>query len=204
MTQAQNTAQVTSLYEGRILQMLDNHTRVVEGCIKANTATIEAMADACVTAFTNGSKLLFCGNGGSAADAQHFSAEFVVRFVNDRPSLPAIALNTDTSALTACGNDYGYDFVFSRQIESLGSKGDVLFAISTSGTSPNVVKAIEAAKAKGMTVVGLTGKAGGSMKDTCDIVLHVEDKVTAHIQETHATALHMMCTLVESKMGYEA
>ncbi len=199
----QNTAQVTSLYEGRILDMLNNHLNVVETCIKANINTVEAMADACVAAFNSGNKLMFCGNGGSAADAQHFSAEFMIRFVNDRPSLPAIALNTDTSALTACGNDYGYDFVFSRQIEGLGQKGDVLFAISTSGTSPNVVKAIEAAKAKGMTVIGLTGKDGGSMLESCDIVLHVADKATMHIQETHATALHMMCTLVESKMGFE-
>ncbi len=199
---ATNTAQVTSIYERRILQMLGNHLETVETTIKNNADTIEAMADACVAAFENGNKLMFCGNGGSAADAQHFSAEFVIRFVDDRPSLPAIALNTDTSAVTACGNDYGYDFVFSRQIEGLGNKGDVLFAISTSGTSPNVVKAIEAAKKKGITVIGLTGKNGGIVRDTSDIAFHVEDKTTMHIQETHTTALHMMCSLVESKMGY--
>lgn len=201
---AEKILPVSSLYEGRVLNMLNNHLNVVETCIKSNTHTINAMADACVNAFENGKKLMFCGNGGSAADAQHFSAEFVIRFVNDRPSLPALALNTDTSAVTACGNDYGYDFVFSRQIEGLGQEGDVLFAISTSGTSPNIVKAIEAAKKKGITVIGLTGKSGGSMLESCDIVLHVEDKTTMHIQETHATALHMMCSLVESKMGFEA
>lgn len=144
-------------------------------------------------------KLLICGNGGSAADSQHIAAEFVSRFMFDRPSLPAMALTTDTSALTAIGNDYGFDMLFSRQVESLGHEGDVLIGISTSGNSINVIKAVEVAKEKGVVTVALSGNKG-KLKDICDYVLAVPSDSTPHIQESHITIGHMICNLVENEL----
>ncbi|CAK7032057.1 Phosphoheptose isomerase [Saezia sanguinis] len=154
-----------------------------------------------VDALTNGGKILVCGNGGSAADAQHFAAEFTGRFERERPGLAAVALNTDTSALTAIGNDYGFDVVFSRQVQALGNPGDVLLGISTSGNSPNVMKAIEAAHQREMTVIALTGKGGGKMLDMVqetDLHITVPHNRTARIQELHILILHCLCEGVDN------
>ena len=149
------------------------------------------------TKLKKGGKILFCGNGGSAADAQHIAAELIGRFVNDRRALPAVALTTDTSALTAISNDYGYDHVFSRQIEGLCAEGDVLIAISTSGNSPSILEAVKAAKALGATTLGLTGKSGGELKDAVDCALVVPSSTTARIQEMHIVIGHLLCALIE-------
>ena len=139
---------------------------LADGELIANMAKVNAL---CISAYLNSRKILIAGNGGSAADAQHFAGELVSRFYFDRPALSAIALTTDSSILTAIGNDYGYEDVFSRQVQAHGQEGDVLIVISTSGNSPNILKAIGAAKALGLTVVGLTGRSGGKMKGECDI-----------------------------------
>ena len=152
---------------------------------------------ACVKAIQESKKIIFAGNGGSAADAQHWSAELIARFNYDRPSIASIALTVDTSALTAIGNDYGYDYVFARQIEGLGQAGDVFIAISTSGNSPNIIRAIEAAKSKGILTVGFTGEKGGKMKDACDLMFRAPSNETPHIQEAHAMIGHLLCGLIE-------
>lgn len=156
-----------------------------------------------VNAFQNNNKLLICGNGGSAADSQHFAAEFTGRYEMERKPLPAIALTTDTSAITAISNDYSFDVVFSKQVEALGNTGDILFAISTSGNSGNVIKAIEAAHAKGMQIITLTGKDGGKMakmlKDgDINICAHVNR--TARIQEIHILVMHTICDAIDNLM----
>jgi phosphoheptose isomerase len=158
---------------------------------------IEQAAITILAALKSGNKILTCGNGGSAADAQHFSAELVARYDKERRSLPAIALTTDTSAVTAIGNDYSYEDVFARQIEGLGAKGDVLVAITTSGNSPNVLKAIEAAQKKGVHVIGLTGKGGGKMKDLAIHNVIVPSSVTARVQEGHILIIHSWCRLID-------
>lgn len=147
--------------------------------------------------YAAGNKLLVAGNGGSAADAQHIAAEFVSRFNFDRPGLPALALTTDTSILTAVGNDYGYDQLFRRQIEANGVAGDVFMGISTSGNSPNILQALEAAKLKGITTFGLTGDSGGKMRELCDYCLCVPDGDTPRIQEAHIVIGHTLCAMVE-------
>lgn len=149
---------------------------------------------------TNGGKILFFGNGGSAADAQHLSAELVVRFVSDRAPIAAIALNTDTSALTAGANDLGYDKVFARQIDALGKPGDVAVGLTTSGTSPNVVEALKMARAKGLATTALTGKDGGLMPGLADTVLIVPANSTRRIQEMHITLGHMLCGALEQRL----
>ncbi|HOE69023.1 MAG TPA: D-sedoheptulose 7-phosphate isomerase [Candidatus Omnitrophota bacterium] len=160
-------------------------------------AVIDQIVRAIIDMLKGGHKLLLCGNGGSGTDALHIAAEFVGRFEKERISLPAIALTADTASITAIGNDYGYDRVFERQVEGLGQKGDVLFALSTSGKSPNVLKAIEKAKRKGILTVGFTGKDGGAMKDAVDLLFLVRSNKTAHIQEMHMVALHGICETVE-------
>jgi D-sedoheptulose 7-phosphate isomerase len=147
--------------------------------------------------YVAGSKLLVAGNGGSAADAQHIAAEFVSRFNFDRPGLPALALTTDTSILTAVGNDYGYDQLFRRQIEANGVHGDVFLGISTSGNSPNILLALESARLKGITTFGLTGKSGGKMRDLCDYCLCVPSQDTPRVQEAHILIGHTLCAMVE-------
>ena len=161
---------------------------------------ILAAATLIFAAIQQGGKILSCGNGGSAGDAQHFSSEMLNRFEQERRGLPAIALTTDTSTLTSIANDYSYERVFSRQVEALGRNGDVLLAISTSGNSTNVNRAIEAAHACGMQVIALSGKAGGSMKDALqagDVELRVPADSTARIQETHLLLIHCICDLVD-------
>ncbi|MDR2870432.1 MAG: D-sedoheptulose 7-phosphate isomerase [Deferribacteraceae bacterium] len=167
---------------------------------KALLKTVEAVVDATVAAYRNGNKVLAAGNGGSAADAQHFVAEFVGRFYYDRPALPGIALHTDTSVLTAIGNDYGYESVFSRQIEANAVKGDVFFGFSTSGNSANILKAIEAAKAKGVICVGFVGAKPSKMDAVCDFILKMPSEDTPRIQECHALLEHIICQCVESAL----
>jgi D-sedoheptulose 7-phosphate isomerase len=160
---------------------------------------VGAIADRIAQTLRAGGKLLIAGNGGSAADAQHVAAEFLSRFGFDRNPLPAIALTTDTSVLTAIGNDYGFEQVFSRQVRGLGRQGDMLIAISTSGRSPNVIAALKAARECGISTVGFSGSAG-QMHALCDLFLAVPSKETALIQQIHITALHAICAIVEREL----
>ena len=158
---------------------------------------ITQMGHLLIDRYEAGNKLLIAGNGGSAADAQHIAAEFVSRFNFDRPGLPALALTTDTSILTAVGNDYGYEHLFRRQIEANGLAGDVFLGISTSGNSPNILQALEAARHKGLTTFGLTGASGGKMRQLCDYCLCVPSSETPRIQEAHILIGHTLCAMVE-------
>lgn len=163
-----------------------------------SNSLIEKSANIIVESFKKGGKLLIAGNGGSAADSQHFATELVGRFKKERRALPAIALTANTSILTAIANDYSFDKVFSRQIEALAKNGDVFFAISTSGNSANIVEGIRAAKKIGCLVIGLTGKAGGKMKDICDILINVDFDDTPRIQENHILIIHSICEIIEN------
>lgn len=158
------------------------------------------IAGVIITALRQGRKLLVCGNGGSAGDAQHIAGEFISRLMYDRPPLAAMALTTDTSVITATGNDYGYEHVFERQVMGLGQQGDVLLAISTSGASPNVLRALAAAREKDLISVGFTGAQGGAIAEVCDLLLRAPSKKTAIIQQIHITAAHIVCALVERAM----
>lgn len=153
-----------------------------------------------VSALRAGNKIMFAGNGGSAADAQHWAGELVSRFYYDRPGLAGIALTTDSSILTAIGNDYGYDYVFARQIEALGRPGDVFYAISTSGRSRNILSAIAAAKALGIKVIGFTGAGGGDLPGLCEVTFRIPSDETPRIQEGHEFIGHTLCALIESEM----
>lgn len=161
-------------------------------------AQISDAAQAITSALRAGNKLLIAGNGGSAADAQHIAGEFVSRFHYDRPGLPAIALTTDTSIITAIGNDYGYDRLFERQVQALGRAGDVFVGISTSGNSTNVIAALRQAREMGIYTIGFSGAGGGKMAELCDIVLRIPSPETPKIQEGHITVGHIICGLVES------
>lgn len=158
---------------------------------------VNEIATLCVTTLQNGKKILFAGNGGSAADSQHLAAELVSRLRYNRPGLAGIALTTDTSALTAIGNDYSFTDIFSRQVEAIGQQGDMLIGISTSGKSPNILKAFEVARARGMTCVGMTGMMAPMMVERCDYVLNVPSKETPKIQECHIMFGHIICAIVE-------
>ncbi|MCC2625699.1 MAG: phosphoheptose isomerase [Burkholderiales bacterium] len=183
---------------------IENFTQSIEAKQKALSALetpVTAAATTITNAFKNGNKLLICGNGGSAADSQHFAAEFTGRYEMERTPLPAIALTTDTSALTAIGNDYSFDVVFSKQVEALGNRGDILFAISTSGNSGNVIKAIEIAQKKGMIIIAMTGKDGGKidkMLGATDINICAPANRTARIQEIHLLVLHTICDIIDN------
>jgi D-sedoheptulose 7-phosphate isomerase len=177
-----------------------NDSILVKTKILTNDQLLDKMATAIqkiVECFSKGAKVLVCGNGGSAADAQHIAAELSGRFYYDRPPLAAEALHVNSSMVTAVANDYGFDFVFARMVEALGRKGDVLIAISTSGNSSNIIKAVESAKKTGMTVIGMTGESGGSMKDMCDVILNVPSSDTPRIQESHILLGHIICEQVE-------
>jgi D-sedoheptulose 7-phosphate isomerase len=166
----------------------------------ADPSFVESVSRACdlaTGALRAGRKLLFAGNGGSAADAQHFATELVVRFVADRPALPAIALTTDTSILTAIGNDLGFEQLFARQIAALGQAGDVFVAISTSGRSANIVAACREARARKLSVIGLTGAGGGAMGEFCDVLVRVPSETTAYIQQVHLAVGHIICAAAE-------
>lgn len=181
---------ITDLWEsGRTLRRLSNEAD-----------KISAIAETITRAIKRGNKPVFFGNGGSAADAQHLTAELIGRFEKERRAMPAIALNTNTSTLTALGNDYGFETVFSRQIEALVKPGDVVIAISTSGNSSNVINGAREAKKRGATVIGLTGKGGGKLKALTNICLEIPSERTCRIQEGHITAGHIICSLVEEKL----
>jgi D-sedoheptulose 7-phosphate isomerase len=158
---------------------------------------ISAACDLCAAAILRGGKILLAGNGGSAADAQHIAAEFVGRFVRERRSLPAIALTTDTSAMTAISNDYGFDYVFARQVAGLGNENDVFIGISTSGNSPNIIRAVEAARENGLKIIIFSGKNGGILRGSADVEIIVPSDITARIQEMHILVGHMICEFVD-------
>lgn len=183
-----------------IKSQLQAHRAVIERIEDEMINEITSFVDLLVDLFSKGGKLLVMGNGGSAADAQHFVAEIVGRFKLERPALPAVALTTDTSILTAIGNDYGYDSVFSRQVEALATDRDVVVGISTSGNSANIYKALNEAKTKGCRTVGLLGKDGGSIKNICDLSLIIPCDDTPRIQEGHITLIHIVCDLTEKKL----
>lgn len=162
--------------------------------------TMADAAQACIDCLKNGGKLLLAGNGGSAADAQHIAGEFVSRFAFDRPGLPAIALTTDTSILTAIGNDYGYEKLFTRQVQAHGDKGDIFIAYSTSGKSPNILAALVEARKLGLICIGLTGNRGGPMREMCDFTFEVPSADTPKIQEGHLVLGHILCGLIENAL----
>jgi D-sedoheptulose 7-phosphate isomerase len=164
---------------------------------------LKSIADAMIEALRSGNKVLWCGNGGSAADSQHLAAELVGRFRRDRPAMASIALTTNTSILTAIANDFGYDTVFGRQVEALGRPGDVLVGISTSGNSPNVCAALSAARSMGIKTVAMTGSDGGKLAANADLVLRIDSKETARIQEAHILCGHIVCDLIESSLTTE-
>lgn len=180
-----------------ILTILRSSTEVTERFIRDNTEALGHVARTIAAAFLAEHKLLICGNGGSAADAQHMAAEFVNRFQIERPPLPALALTTDTSVITSIGNDYSFEEIFAKQVKALGLKGDVLLAISTSGRSPNVVLAVEAAKRQEIYTVGLLGHDGGILEGMVDTALIVESTATARVQEAHLLTEHIICHLVD-------
>jgi D-sedoheptulose 7-phosphate isomerase len=163
--------------------------------------SMEAAANLIIGAFNEGAKLLVCGNGGSMCDAMHFAEEWSGRFRSDRPPYAAIALS-DPAHMSCVANDYGFEQVFSRQVEALGGKGDVLFILSTSGNSPNIVKAAEAAKEKGVSVVGFLGKGGGQVREFCDVIVHAPGETSDRIQELHMLALHILIQAVEAELGH--
>ena len=167
---------------------------------EALLAEVEKIADGCMAAIRAGKKVLFAGNGGSAADAQHLAAEFVSRFAFDRAGLPAFSLVTDTSVMTAVGNDYGFEHLFSRQIQAVGVAGDVFVGISTSGQSPNILKALTEARGKGLVTVGFTGESGGKMLDLCDFCIRIPSRETPKIQEGHIVIGHILCGIIESSI----
>ena len=166
--------------------------------LQDKASVIEEISQLWIDALKQGKKVIFCGNGGSAADSQHLSAELMGRYKIDRSPMPAMSLTVDTSALTAIGNDYGYDKVFSRQLQGIGNAGDVLVGISTSGNSKNVIDAFNVAKDKGIKTVAFTGELGGKMKEIADICLNVPSNATNHIQEMHIACGHMICGIVEN------
>jgi len=186
-----------------ITDNLVQSVRAQQDFAESSTDRIVQLVEWIIETFRSGRKLLIFGNGGSAADAQHLAAEFVNRFKINRPPLPAIALTTDTSVLTSIGNDFGFDQVYVKQVEALGTAGDLVLAISTSGRSPNVVKGVAAARKMGLRTVVLTGglsNPGGDLSPLADLVLNVPSESTAHIQETHLWVEHIVCELVEKEM----
>jgi len=184
-----------------ILKDAQESARVLEKSIGAMVPDIEKAAKCMASAIKRGGKVLACGNGGSAADAQHLAGELVGRFLMERAPYAAVALTNDTSVMTSLANDYGYDAIFERQVLALGSKKDVLLAISTSGNSGNVISAMKAAKKKEMKIIALTGCGGGKMKGTADILLNVDSKETPRIQETHGYIIHALCGIIEKLLN---
>lgn len=187
--------------ENKIKESLKESISVKEKVIKESIGDVKAIIDLCIDALKNEGKIIFCGNGGSAADSQHLAAELVVRFKKNRKSLPAIALTTNTSSITAIGNDFGFDAIFSRQIESLANKGDVLFAISTSGKSNNITEAVKKAKQLGLKTIAFTGENGKELARSCDLYFIAPSNDTARIQEAHACVGHIICEIIEEALG---
>lgn len=187
--------------EERIRQIAADSIALKQRFFEANAALIARCAAEISTRMRRGHKVLVFGNGGSAADAQHFACELSGRFLKERAALPALALTTDTSALTAIGNDYGYEFVFSRQVEAHGRDGDVAIGISTSGRSPNVLRALEVARQRGLLTVALTGRGGGSAATLADFLIDVPHPDTPRIQEVHTMVVHVLCELIEESVS---
>jgi D-sedoheptulose 7-phosphate isomerase len=183
--------------ENIIKKILADSLKINDEFVRENSSKIGMVAEKIVSSFLGDRKLLICGNGGSAADAQHMAAEFVNRFQLERPPLPAMALTTDTSVITSIGNDYSFEDVFSKQVKALGIEGDVLLAISTSGNSKNVLSAVEVANKQGLYTVGMLGNKGGKLSDVVDLALNVKSDVTARVQEAHILAEHIICHLVD-------
>ncbi len=178
------------------------HQAALDATFSQLQPVFSGLVERCVVCVQSGGKILFFGNGGSASDAQHLATELTVRYKADRKPIPALALTTDTSALTAIGNDYDFTHLFSRQVEALGRAGDVAIGISTSGNSPNVLKALETARVMGLVTVGFSGRDGGKMPALCDVLLTVPSPVTARIQEMHITLGHMLCAALEQSLGW--
>jgi D-sedoheptulose 7-phosphate isomerase len=187
--------------ENEIRSLFDKNIELHQIAKEALTAKIAEAAVLIIEAYGQSKKLLLCGNGGSAADAQHIAAELVGRFKKERRGLPAIALTTDTSIMTAVANDYWYDLLFARQIEALGDKDDVLIAISTSGNSANIIRAVEAARFKGLKTIGLLGSDGGKLKDLVDVALIVPSPDADRAQEVHILIGHILCSLIDEKIN---
>ncbi len=181
-----------------IQESVDTKQRIIEN--DGLVQTINDVAKSIVEGYKNGKKVLFCGNGGSAADAQHLAAELSGRFYYDRPPLESEALHVNSSYLTAVANDYSYDEVYARYVHAAGKKDDILIGISTSGNSGNIIKALEVANNKGMITVGMTGETGGKMKDICKYLLNVPSKVTPRIQESHILLGHIICEIIEAEI----
>ncbi|MDH4163003.1 MAG: D-sedoheptulose 7-phosphate isomerase [Nitrospirota bacterium] len=186
--------------QNTIIGIFEESARVKTAFARENAERIAAVVRLLAQTFRNGRKVILFGNGGSATDASHIAAEFVNRFLMDRPPLPAIALNTDPAVLTSISNDFGYDQIFSKQLAALGQEGDVVIGISTSGNSPNVLKALDVAKKGGMKTVVLTGGTGGKMASLADHTFIVPSRHTPHIQETHITLGHILCQLVDEEL----
>jgi D-sedoheptulose 7-phosphate isomerase len=195
-----NDAATTPTGRAFLLRNLEEH-RVLFATLESIAPAVEAAADLLVATLKNGRKIMFCGNGGSAADSQHLASEFVGRFINDRRPLAALALTTDSSALTCIANDYSFDDVFSRQVLGLGVKNDCLVAISTSGNSRNVIRAAQAARDCGIHTIGLLGRDGGVLRELCDVPVVVPSMTTARIQEAHSFIGHTLCGLIEQALG---
>jgi len=186
--------------ENDIKNMIKESIELKKSVMNTHTGSIKDLINLVIGCYRTGNKILICGNGGSAADSQHFAAEFVGKFKLKRKAFPCIALTTDTSILTAWSNDYGFDTVFSRQAEALGNKGDVLIAISTSGNSNNIIEALQTAKKKGMKTAALLGSNGGKVKGMADYELIVPSEDTPRIQEAHTTILHIICEIAEREL----
>ena len=185
----------------QIVKTFEESIRVKRAFLRDNIETLTQVIEVIVASLNHGGKLLLFGNGGSAADAQHIAAEFTNRYLTERPPLPALALTTDSSALTAIANDYSYDQVFVKQIQALGKAGDVALAISTSGNSANVLKAVDVCKSMGIATIGLTGGNGGKMIDRVDYTLRVtEGRNSPRIQETHILVGHVICEIVDQRL----
>jgi D-sedoheptulose 7-phosphate isomerase len=186
--------------EDHIVKIFKESSNLTDVFVAENLEGIVSVIEAITLALKAGNKILLFGNGGSAADAQHLAAEFVNRFVIERPPLPAIALSTDTSVITSIANDYDFSEIFSKQIRAIGQTGDVAWGISTSGASPNIIKAIEAAKKIGMITVGMTGKDGGEIAKMVDYSLNVSSNSTPRVQEVHITVGHVICEMIDYKL----
>jgi D-sedoheptulose 7-phosphate isomerase len=195
-----NTGRSTASASGRIRDLYREHAATAEAFFSDQSSAVEEVASAFVAALESGRVLLFFGNGGSAADAQHLAAEFVNRFAVDRPALAALALTTDTSVLTSIANDSDFSRVFARQIEAVGRPGDVAVGISTSGRSANILEGLRAARAKRLVTVGFVGGSDGAMRDLCDHLIRVPSTVTARVQEIHIVVGHILCQIVDEIM----
>ncbi len=180
-----------------IIEAIESHQKIIDVLLKNNTDKIVAISEKIIESLENNGTVYLCGNGGSAADAQHIASEFVGRFQRERKALAAVAFTTDTSILTSVGNDYGFENIFSRQVQALVKKGDILWAFSTSGTSANIIAAAKLAKEIEATVIAFTGKSGSKLEQLCDICFYTDSQITARSQEIHQLAYHIICDLVE-------